>query len=343
MALPVEVAGKRAQARERPHQAAPADAVLAPRRHEAAHVAGLEPDQGRDVGVPAPLGQVGEELAQVAPIGLDGVGRQAPFRGQPVEPGDRRARTSGAPGSSRSTDLRRTSGAGLRLRGRRVGPDPVDGGLTLPSGRVTRKVTPWRALAPGASRRCESRSANSPRKAQPVGVPGPAFEGQERRRRLRPDREMREILGLEGDRRARRGGEAHRPAAGVRNTSASVNISGSRGRVSPSSAGPARCAPAARRARPRHRRPLGMREAHRVAAPRSAFTAGEGPGEGRVEAEAVGQRLGAGIVDLAGEGQRAILHRGGDVEAEGERVMVRGIRGYRSGAASRCPRPAPPP
>ena len=86
-AVAFEEAGERARAGERAHQRAAADPVGAPRRHEGAHVGRRERASCSQRRLAAQMpGQEGEELRDVALIGLDGLGRHAPLAGEMREP-----------------------------------------------------------------------------------------------------------------------------------------------------------------------------------------------------------------------------------------------------------------
>ena len=87
--LPLRSRNRRegAEAGERPHQRAAADAGCAPRRHEGAHVGGRELGKVRQRGRAAEmLGEKLEELQHVAPVGLDRLRRHAPLGAKMLEP-----------------------------------------------------------------------------------------------------------------------------------------------------------------------------------------------------------------------------------------------------------------
>ena len=87
LALAFEKAGERARAGERPHQRAAADAIIAPMRHEGAHVPRRQLAQHGEADAAAEMiVEEGEKLAHVAAIGLDGFRRHPPLGAEIGEP-----------------------------------------------------------------------------------------------------------------------------------------------------------------------------------------------------------------------------------------------------------------
>ena len=87
LAVAFEKAGERARAGERAHQRAAADVFGAPRRHEGAHVGrhkrGELLERRRAAKV---VGEEGEELQNVAPVGFESLRRHAAFGAEITEP-----------------------------------------------------------------------------------------------------------------------------------------------------------------------------------------------------------------------------------------------------------------
>ena len=112
-----DLAGERTQGGERALQRARVDPVGAPASEEGAQVGGREIGEFGDARRRAePLGEEGEKLARVAPIGLDRVGRKPPLAGEPPKPGrdDRRQIGRGGQGGGFQ---RFRHGAMMRQRG----------------------------------------------------------------------------------------------------------------------------------------------------------------------------------------------------------------------------------
>ena len=82
-----EEAREGAHAGERAHQRAALDALGAPRRHEGAHVLRRQlGERAQRRRAAEMLGQESEELAHVAPVGFDRLGRHAPLAAEMPEP-----------------------------------------------------------------------------------------------------------------------------------------------------------------------------------------------------------------------------------------------------------------
>ena len=87
LAVALQEAGERARARQHAHQRAVAGAVAAPRRHEGAHIGGRKLGQSFQRWRPAQMpGEKAEELADVAPVGFQGLCRHAPLGAEIAEP-----------------------------------------------------------------------------------------------------------------------------------------------------------------------------------------------------------------------------------------------------------------
>ena len=130
---------KRAQAGERAHQRAAADIVGAPRRQEGAHIGRrqrgklLQRRRAAEM-----LGEKGEELQHVAPIGFERLRRQPPLGAEMCEPASISAATLGRDEARASAIFRsspRTAGI-QAFRPARIGTEiPAFAGMSGPSYR----------------------------------------------------------------------------------------------------------------------------------------------------------------------------------------------------------------